>query len=59
MYGAEMLLSQHYKLAKALHLNTKQHILGGIKRIEWNAMKQAAQISTHDLDFNDIRKTSC
>lgn len=26
---------------------------------EWNAMKQVAQISTHDLAFNDIRKTSC
>lgn len=26
---------------------------------ERNEMKQVAQISTHDLAFNDIHKTSC
>lgn len=27
--------------------------------VQCHAMKQTAQISTHDLAFNDIRKTSC
>lgn len=27
--------------------------------MQCNAVKQVAQISTHDLAFNDIRKTSC